>query len=380
MKIAVYCHNYEPHLGGVEIVVRELARAQVLAGHEVSVVSTAWQGTRGESMEDGVRVMRLPAIHASERLGIPYPIPTGRLPAEIKKVLASADVHHAHGCLYRTTTMAARMAGRFNRPLVVTEHVGFVPYPHRLVELIETAAWRLIGDRILANAAVVVTLNQRVKSWLEARDERKKVRVIPNGVDLETFRPVTARERAASRERLGLPRDEILGLFAGRVVAKKNLETLLDRRRDAFRLVVCGTERQLPDDVVNLGILPHEKMADVFGAVDFLIHLGIGEGFPIALQEASASGLPAVILWDEGYEPSMTRSDAVAINDLDEVSEACSRLAGDSFLRSQLGARARRCAEANWSWGRAQKQYDRVYAYALDAHAAKPTHPTHDSM
>ena len=70
------------------------------------------------------------------------------------RALASADVVHAHGALYAGSIHAARLARRDRVPLVVTEHVGFVDYRSRLVNAVESAAWAMVGDRVISEQIV----------------------------------------------------------------------------------------------------------------------------------------------------------------------------------------------------------------------------------
>src|ERR1700688_842273 len=125
MRIAVFCHNYPPHVGGVEVMLGTLTRL-LAQRHEVTVVTTAWGGARGVSDDHGVVLHRLPALHATEPWGIPWPLPTGR---GLRAALAAAhraDLIHAHGALYATTMLAARVSRAARVPLVLSEHVGFV--------------------------------------------------------------------------------------------------------------------------------------------------------------------------------------------------------------------------------------------------------------
>ena len=149
MRIGMLCHYYPPHPGGIEIVVWNLARA-LASRHEVSIVTSAIGADAGTSVEDDITVVRTPAYNPTERFGIPYPVPSGRGLGDAIRTLASADVVHAHGALYAGSIHAARLARRDRVPLVVTEHVGFVDYPSRLVNAVESAAWTMVGDRVIA--------------------------------------------------------------------------------------------------------------------------------------------------------------------------------------------------------------------------------------
>ena len=188
---------------------------------------------------------------------------------------------------------------------------------------------------------------------------------IANGVDTAVFRHRRESERDALRKGLGLPSNQVLGLFVGRAAAKKNLDSVLQFPAKNYRLVVCGAERSLPSHVINLGALPHSQMADVFGASDFLLHAAIGEGFPVAVQEAIGCGLPVVLLWDSGYAGSVSKDVLIAVDHLEELSDATERLALDRVLRDSLGAKALSFAAAHWSWQTTIERHLELFQSAL---------------
>ena len=76
MKIAMFVSNYLPHPGGLEVMVWNLARG-LARRHDVVLVTSAYDGVHGVSEEDGMTVHRLPAVHLTERFGVPYPVPVG---------------------------------------------------------------------------------------------------------------------------------------------------------------------------------------------------------------------------------------------------------------------------------------------------------------
>lgn len=366
MRIALFCHNYPPHPGGLEVVVERLA-AGLGERHDVVVVTTAWEDRRGVAVEGGVEVHRLSAVHASESAGVPYPVPWR--PAEARRALdaaAAADVVHVHGALYATTTLGFMAARRRRRPVVLTEHVGFVEYPSRVLNATQAAAWAVLGDRHLASSARLTAYNDRVRAWLERRAGRP-VNFVPNGVDCRQFRPMPEKRRRL-RAQWGLPAEVPLALFAGRDAPKKRLDLLLEIPRRDFRLVVCGAERGLEEPgVLDLGLVPRERMNELFAACDFLVHPSTGEGFPLAVQEAMAAGLPVVLRWDEGYARSLGRDVVVPVDEDADLPGAIERLVGDAAARSGYARRAREWAEANWDWTATVSRYVAIYDEVLDA-------------
>ena len=359
MRIAIASHNYPPHLGGLETIVKALALG-FARQHEVVVITTAWGGKTGISEEEGVLVHRLRAVHATERWGVPFATPFGPGVASAVKAVRNADVVHAHGSLY-TTTILADAARRPGVPLFVTEHVGFVPYSSSTLNAIQSVAWRLIGDRIARRAARLVAYNSRVHDWLRRRFGPKSV-FIANGVDVSRFAPVTPDRRLSARTRFGMNGAEPVALFVGRAAQKKNLDVILRLPRRNYRLAVCGAERQLPDDVINLGAIPYASMPDVFAACDFLIHPAVGEGFPVTIQEAMASGLPAIVLWDDGYAGSLDAEAVVALRSLKEIGAAIDRLVTSPVERARRGEISRAFAITHWSWESTVASYLRAFS------------------
>ncbi len=192
-----------------------------------------------------------------------------------------------------------------------------------------------------------------------------------NGVDVAAFRPRALEERARLRESFGLPPDKILVLYAARASEKKNLDFVLRIPRDGFHLVVCGWPRGLREDnLTDLGFLPHARMPDLFGCVDLMVHASSGEGLPLAVQEGISSGVPLVLLWDEGYAGWIS-ADAVAVcRSLDELGRNLKALTAAPERRAELARRARAWAESSWSWEATVDGYEALYREALSRRAA----------
>lgn len=360
MHVGILCHNFPPHPGGLEVMVQTLARG-LAERSRVTLVTSAWKEPGEVVEEEGVRVHRLPAFHFTESWSIPYPLPKGPGLRRALRELRTADVVNVHGSLYLTSLFGARLARRLGKPLVVTEHVGFVRYKSALVNAVQRAAWASVGRSVLGRAAVATTYNARVVDWLRRRRPSLAVRFIVNGVDIAAFRPRSPAERRAARARLGLPAEETLVLFVGRESEKKNLGAVLTLPREGFRLVVCGAVRDLPPDVVDLGLLPHGSMADLYGAADVMVQASSGEGFPLAVQEALASGLPLALLWDEGYTGSLERSVVASFDDVSELGDVVRSLVADPEKRRRLAAGERAWAEERWSWETTVRTYEELF-------------------
>jgi glycosyltransferase involved in cell wall biosynthesis len=121
--------------------------------------------------------------------------------------------------------------------------------------------------------------------------------------------------------------------------------------------------------VLDLGVVPHAIMPDVLGAADFLLHPAIGEGFPVIVQEAMASGLPVALLWDSGYAGSVDRESVIAAETLQELAAAADRLAVSSTLRQTWSATSRTFAVTNWNWDTTVERHLELFRHAASGAA-----------
>lgn len=366
LRIALVSHRYVPHVGGVEIVVKHLAE-ELARKNQVSVIAAGMPGEERFSVEDGAEVHRLAAVDFTEGIGAPWPVPVGPGVRRALQALQEADVLHVHGSLFAVSAAAATIARRRGIPLVVTEHVGIIPYRSPILRAVQAIAWRSIGDFVARSASALVACGDRVALWMRERYPSSAVHLVPNGVSLERFRPLDAKGRAAARAEFGLPPDRTLALFVGRQSEKKNFSAVRDIPRQHFDLVLCGGARKFQaDGVFDVGTLDHARMPRLMGCVDLLVHAGIGEGFPLVVQESIACGVPVVLLWDPGYAPILDPDVVRACGTIEQFSREVQELAKVGERREALRRDCRPYAERTWSWPATAAAYLDLYERARE--------------
>lgn len=315
MRVVLASHYALPHLGGMEVAIDAFARELIARGHQVTHVASAalrpdepLEAPQAAAMRP-YQLVRVPAVNALERrAGVPYPLFSPRLLAALRPHVALADVVHAHGYLYLSSLAALGLARRAaGRPVrVLTEHVAQVPYDSPLLTGVQATAANTVG-RLAAKAAQgLVALNETVDRELARLAPERPRLVAGNGVDTARHRPPTADEHAALRAQLGWSDGAPRVLFVGRLVAKKGLGVALEaaRRDPTLRLVVAGPgdpPRDVPPNVELLGALAPDRVAQLYRAADAFLLPSRGEGFPVTVQEAMASGLPVVLGRDDAY-------------------------------------------------------------------------------
>jgi len=135
----------------------------------------------------------------------------------------------------------------------------------------------------------------------------RKLRQLPNAVDLERFGPVAPGERDAARRRLGLSSDARIVLHFGWDWHRKGGDLLLaaaDRMASSepeveFLTVLGETTGEALRDLLERhptvrSLAPHARVNELYASADVFLNCSRAEGMPYSVLEALARGLPVV--------------------------------------------------------------------------------------
>lgn len=369
-RIVLVVHYFPPHVGGMEVVARQQAESLAARGHHVTVLTGKHQ--RGlpthELAPAGYLIERTGSLNLLEHhFGVTFPLMSPRFILVAARAVARADVVHLHDVFYPTSHAAATVAALFRRPLFVTQHVGLVDYPSRLVTAVQAFIYRHVGRRIYHSAQRVAVYNTNVRDFLvELGIAPAKVVLQHNGIDVKRFRPAERHERDDIRLRYHLPLDRPIVLFVGRLVPKKGFQLVHGARGPShFTLIVGNGARPagVGDDpnVRFFGPADQVVVADLYRASDLFVFPAIGEIFTLAMQEAMASGLPVLTYDDPGYQEYDLDRSLIRFVDRsqEDITAAIAHLLGDEHLRTAMSRYSSALASDRFSW---DKNYDGEYA------------------
>jgi len=186
-----------------------------------------------------------------------------------------------------------------------------------------------------------------------------------SGVDTNHFRPPNEDERAAVREHLGFKDEDFVVGFIGRLAWDKGVRELvvalskLRRQHPNARLLMVGPveDPDILDFLHSEGstwITHIDYMSDprdMYWALDLFCLVSYREGFPIAVLEATSSGLCVVVSDATGCRDAVIPGQTgfvVPVGDSNALAARLSEVISMPDTRHQIGLEARRRAQAEF--------------------------------
>ncbi len=373
--------------------IHESARALAQLGVQVEAIRTvAWRPPFGpggarevpqERVLDGIQVRYVVVPHP------PWPAlaclqgPLRRL--GLGRAIRAAhaarpfDLIHAHEII-PTGYAALPAARRLGLPLVCTAHGS---------DVYRTARRRCCHSQaaqVIRMAARVVAVSRDLAAHASRiAAPKEEVAVVPNGVDLDLFGPIS---REAARQKLGLD-DAPIVLYVGNLLSYKGVLDLLEAFRllsgshPEARLIYVGggalsaaiaaraAEVGLSDRVRLVGPRPREEIPLWIAASAVCTLASHSESFGIAALEAMACARPVVASRVGGLpeliQDGMTGRLVPARNPV-ALATAIAELLSDPGQAARLGEAARQWVlDARLAWGDHAKRLERIYRGVLGA-------------
>jgi glycosyltransferase involved in cell wall biosynthesis len=349
LRVLIVTDQYEPMVGGVPTVTRELARGLAERGHAVEVLAPSSTGRSATRAGGRLTVARRGSVrwpwYEDQRLGFLSRSAAGDLIGGF-----APDVVHVHSPL--TLGAAARSAARRRRvPVVYTNHylpanvhptadradrpgsgrrpaapgdpaVGSTAPATRVSAATRATAAAVAGaagalfdvgfygylttfanrcDRVTAPTATALLL-------LRDHGLRAPSQVVSNGVDLDVYAPGAADE--SLRRRYALPAGRPLVLSVGRLSPEKRADVLVEALAtqdvadtvlalagsgpDEGRLRELAARRGVAERVRFLGFIPGTDLPGLYRLADVFAIASEAELQSLVTMEAMASGLPVV--------------------------------------------------------------------------------------
>ena len=371
MRILLLNYEFPPVGGGAATASAQIARHLARRGVQVVVLTSHFRGLPRREPRDGYLVYRVPAGRRHiDRCSVPemgaYILGAAGPALRLARAFRPDLMHVFFGM---PTGPVGLLVNRvLGVPYLLSLRGGDVP-GFMADELARMHQLTMpLTRRIWARAGALVANSPRLHQLALSVVPERTVELVPNGVDLEMFRPAAPRPEGAS----------VRLLFVGRLVRQKGLVYLLQslaqldpaiRGQVELELVGSGPDeeslRTLAGElgiaaqvhfagwVAREAIVAHYQQADVF------VLPSLDEGMPNVVLEAIACARPIVATDLPGNRELVRGGEngfLVPRADSAALTAALDGLITDAALRRRMGAASRALAEC-YSWANVAGRY-----------------------
>ncbi len=314
MKILVVCENYHPHVGGAEVVLKNIAEGFVKEGHQVTVVTHHLPHTAKEEIHNGVTIKRVASANSRYLFsftGIWHTFKEAR-----KNDIVQATTFNGAFPAW----IASVLRGK---PVVLMVHelwigrwkkiTGFSWIKSTIHDLLERCIYLPNYD------AYVAVSDATRRDLLGYGITPHKVQRIHNGFDDQFWHPQNFAKSETQQIRTQYTsKNDFLFLAWGRPGASKGFETLIDAMQvvskahpHAKLLLLLGSKdsykarydalcQRVKDKKLNSHItihssVPYAQLGNYILAADCAVVPSLAEGFGYTTLEASSLGKPVIV-------------------------------------------------------------------------------------
>jgi len=385
MRIVQVVPNFPPYVTGDGVHVHNISKELVKRDHDVTVLTIC--PTRLDDKEteiparetmDGINVLRFPSFCKN-----PYFLFAPRLIAFLLK--ENYDLVHCHRYFSLSSFPSALIAKLRKKPFIFTAHSPTMARRWNIIlGMLKKTYDFTFGYLLFRMADKLIALTpDNVIDYIRKRAGPQKIRVIPNGIDLDKFTNLP--DPSAFKKKYGISGKVVL--FVGRLAEYKGVQYLIQmsplilRQIPGTKFVIVGPDSGyrcqlellakkpgVSDSIVFTGQLNENELLEAYVGADVFAFTSRHEGFGIVLLEAMACGRP-VIAWRRSAMQHIIKDGEtgmlVTFLDLASFAEKVCLLLSNSQLASFLGNRGRQLVRMRYSLKSVVDKLESTYEEAI---------------
>jgi glycosyltransferase involved in cell wall biosynthesis len=387
MQILLCNYEYPPIGGGGGVVMAAMATELAHRGHDVTVLTSRAFGLPADSVEDGVRVVRVPVFFRRHLAVANLPSMAAYLPMGFLRGLKlgrgkSFDIINTHFAV-PTGPLGDWLSRRLQIPNVLSVHGGDLFDPSKPTSPHRHSFLRAPIRNMLGRAdALVAQSRDTAHNVSRIYGVERPVELVPLGI----ARPPT-RVRA-HRSTFGIPENAFVMTTVGRLVTRKATSQLVSvlaaANRNNMYLVVVGdgpdsdniaraaSELGVADRVKMLGHVTERQKFSALSMSDLFVSTSQHEGFGLVYLEAMAYGLP-IVCYDRGGQVDFLSTPAtgavIKLNDTESFAQAVLDLYASPERRVEV-RRHNLAAIETYFIDRCARRYEAIFERAILTRAA----------
>lgn len=376
MRILNIC-AYTWAIGGPARIIYDHTTEALRQGHSVDILSPMTPGEKTYDVPQGATVI---PCHRTAPLSHIYREFSLDLYSYLKKHIHEYDVIHIHG-IWHFGSLAPFLI-KNEVPKVITIHGLLDNWALRHSQWKKKLVSMLYQKKILARADLIQVNNTDevadVSRYLGYQPEN--LVVIPNGMRMDEFSQLPP--KGMFRAEHGISSTAPMVLFMGRLNIKKGLDLLLPAftryasSNPEAVLILAGPddgyqeiaetfleEHSLGDRVRLVGMLTDSVKKAALADADLFVLPSYSEGFSIAVLEAMAAGVPALVSDRVGFGEYIRQYEAAYLTPLttDGVQAGLQTMLDDGTLRQRMQQNAKRMLQENFTISRVARKLLEAY-------------------
>ena len=364
MRSAQFIDVFYPHIDGVVTAVDNYARILNASPEGYSCVFAPENNEKGDGHEGGYEVFRCKSLRIIGGYLMPLPGLSKRFRNAVKD--GDFDIVHAHSP-FTVGRYAYKYAKRKGVPFVCTFHSKYyddflrVTHSKLLARMLTNYILRLYNK-----ADAVWAVSPGTAQTLRDYGFKGDISVVKNGSDL-FFESDKDSARKKAMDLYGLPEKGRNLIFVGSQIWQKNIKLIIDTMKilkpDGFKLISVGGGKDeeaikkyardsgVADAVVFTGkVSDRELLAGIYLCADMLFFPSEYDNAPLVLREASALGLPSMLLAGSNSADSVTEgvSGLTCPGDASGAAAAIKKAFEDPVRLQDIGSAAKETVSIPW--------------------------------
>lgn len=314
MKIMMITVRFPPALGGTEKHVFLISRELMKRGNMVTVYTTNSMSIEDTSIIKNVSKMKLSNILQEEniesikikRFEIFFRywsfLYVPELFRRIRKDIHEFDIIHSHVYHATTSLIGCYYAKKMNKPFILTAHDLIIPDDLPIsAKLFKKIYDKTFGRFLIKNSTMLIALTEdQIEQYILRGANLDKIKIIPNGIDLEKYIVNEKLERTCNTEKCLL--------FVGRIDKYKGIQDIIEMMPKVLneypktKFIVVGRDygykdeltktirSNIEDNVIFVENISDEELICLYRKSDIFVFPSKMEGFGIVILEAMAAG------------------------------------------------------------------------------------------
>jgi len=364
MRIVFFTNCYKPLINGVVTSIVSLKEAYGRKGHETYIFAPKVE----DYIDQEKNVFRYRSVNLTSKAKYPIAIP---LSFRAKKVITefNPDIIHVHHP-FVLSSPAIMYGEKLGIPKILTLHTQYERYAHYaapIPQIITQKAIKSIISNLAYKIDCITTPSILMKDSLRScYGITKRIEVIPNAINLASFREKDDLKCFEIRKKYDLKEENKIILFVGRIAPEKSIDKIIKalaiiKRKcvTGVKLVIVGSGLSLEDlkklvislgvgnDVIFTGNVEYKDVKHYYKIGYTFATASTTEVNPLTIIEALASGIPVLAVRAPGAVDILTDGvdGLLTENNVEQFAIALEKLIREPELRKKLSQGALKTSE-----------------------------------